>query len=95
MNTNGVQDFIVKYGDMFDINQDLDISYKFYSKGLEDVLNIDGLVKIENALYKFTPTKEFIILDGDSKKLADLGAKLKSGQSSRLGTYLFFNKNEY
>ncbi len=74
----GVKGFRTKYQHQFYINDDLDINYKFYASGLEDVLNIEGLVKIENSLYKFTEDKEYIVLDGDINKLADADKELKS-----------------
>ncbi len=73
-----IQGFKAEYSQWFNINNDLDINYKFYSKGLEDILNIDGLVKIENTLYKFSSDKEYLILNGDFSELSNLESGLKS-----------------
>ena len=59
---------INKYSDILNIS-DTEMSFKFYPKSLADVLNIHGVVRIGNCLYKFTEDKEYIIVDGDNKKL--------------------------
>jgi hypothetical protein len=76
---NDVHNFKIKYSQRFDVNDDLDINYKFYSKGLEDILNINGLVKIEKSLYKFSEDKEYIVLNGDYTMISDIESGLKSG----------------
>jgi hypothetical protein len=78
-NDEGIQDFKAKYSQCFDINEDLDINYKFYATGLEDILNIKGLVKIENSLYKFSEDKEYIVLNGDYNMISEIESGLKSG----------------
>ncbi|MBN2817618.1 MAG: hypothetical protein JXP36_01525 [Bacteroidales bacterium] len=82
------QNFKKKYSELFDISDELDINYKFYTSSLEDVLNIKGQVKIDNSLYQFTD-KEYIILDGDYKKLENIGTSLKSGNISDSSTIVF------
>ena len=63
------------------LSDELDINYKFYASSLEAILNIEGEVKIGNSLYKFTD-KEYIVLDGDCKKLETIDNGLKSGTIS-------------
>lgn len=77
----GVINFKKKYDRLFDINNELDINYKFYASSLAAILNIDGVVKIGSSLYKFAD-KEYIVLDGDYKKLKTIGNDLKSGTPS-------------
>ena len=85
----GTQDFKTKYSRLFDINDDLDIGYKFYSSGLEDILNINGLVKIENSLYKFSADKEYIVLNGDYSELSNIESGLKSGSTENENIAVF------
>lgn len=81
INEEGVINFKKKFSRLFDINNELDINYNFYASSLAAILNIDGEVKIGNSLYKFTD-KEYIVLDGDYKKLKMIDNELKSGTYS-------------
>ena len=81
INEEGVINFKNKFSRLFDINNELDINYNFYASSLAAILNIDGEVKIGSSLYKFTD-KEYIVLDGDYKKLKMIDNELKSGTFS-------------
>ena len=76
-----VKDFKKRYSRSFDISDELDLNYKFYASSLGAILNIDGEVKIGSSLYKFAG-KEYIVLDGDYKKLKTIDNELKSGSLS-------------
>lgn len=81
INEEGVINFKNKFSRLFDINNELDINYNFYASSFAAILNIDGEVKIGSSLYKFTD-KEYIVLDGDYKKLKMIDNELKSGTFS-------------
>ncbi|WP_321287813.1 DUF4848 domain-containing protein [uncultured Sunxiuqinia sp.] len=89
--------FVKKYSDFFRISEDLDIRYKFYATGLASVLNEDGIIKIENSLYKFSREKEYIILDGDQEQLSKFkDNSLKSAQVDDDNVIVFesFSRNK-
>lgn len=59
---------IEKYKGQLEISNS-EMSYLFYPRTITDLLNIQGIVKIGQSLYKFTKDKEYVITDGDHAKL--------------------------
>ncbi|VAW12849.1 hypothetical protein MNBD_BACTEROID01-172 [hydrothermal vent metagenome] len=83
------KNFKLKYSQNFNITENIDLRYKFYATGLEDILNIEGVVKIENSIYKFTNDEEYIIFSGDENKLQQIESGLKSAYVDDKDIFVF------
>lgn len=66
---NEYKNFLDKYKDKFNVSLENGIEYKFFARSYAPFLNLDGIVKIEGVLYKFSDNKQISILTGEYNDL--------------------------